>query len=134
MIINIQGRMQFYIVVYHFCLGCINGEIVDRLLIDLVLDLSSDFTDRMTYFGTLNISQFDLSFRIDGECSENYHGPQCNVFCSEVPGRSTCDTQGNIVCENSNRSPESNCTDCLVPGEDPDNNCGDQIGMSALTV
>jgi hypothetical protein len=37
---------------------------VDRLLINLVLDVSSDFTDRATYVGRQNISQFDLSFRI----------------------------------------------------------------------
>ena len=29
----------------------------------------------------INVAQFYLSFRI-ADCSENYHGPQCNVFCT----------------------------------------------------
>ncbi len=57
--------MQFYILVYHFCFGCINGEVVDRLLIDLELNISSDFSERRTYHGNLSIAQFDLSFKIE---------------------------------------------------------------------
>ena len=133
-IIIIQGRAQFYIIVYHFCFGCPDGEVVDRLFIDMELGISSTFTERRTYSGRLNISQFDLSFRIAGECSENYYGPQCNVFCSEVEGVSTCDSNGTKVCVNSNLSPESACTQCLEEGRDPANNCAMIISISMFTM
>ena len=104
--------MQFYIIVYHFCDGCTfgarEGEIVDRFMIDLELSRSPDITERRRYSGRMNIAQFDLSFRVDGECAEDYYGPQCNVFCYGVAGQSTCDSEGNLVC---------------VEGGDPDNNC-----------
>ena len=107
---------------------------MDQFLIDLELNVSSDPIARTTYSGIHNVSQFDLSFGIDGQCSENYHGPQCDAFCMEVPGQFTCDSDGNIVCVNSNRSPESNCTQCRVPGRDPQNNCGDAIGNVFCTT
>ena len=66
---------------YHFCGGCLDAEVVDRVLINMDLSISPHFTERRTYSGIHNISQFDLSFRISGDCSENYYGPQCNVFC-----------------------------------------------------
>ena len=91
-------------------------------MIDLELNRSPDFTERRRYFGRMNIAQFDLSFRVDGECAENYYGPQCNVFCSGVAGRSTCDSEGNLVCVDSSLTPESSCTECRVEGGDPDNN------------
>ena len=87
---------------------------LDRFLIDMELNISSGPTARTTFGGIHNVAQFDLSFRIDGQCSENYHGPQCDVFCMEVPGQFTCDNDGNIVCVNSNLTPESNCTQCRV--------------------
>ena len=40
-----------------------------------------------------------MSFKLSGQCAENYYGPQCAIFCSEVAGVSTCDSDGNnIVC------------------------------------
>ena len=131
--------MQFYIIVYHFCVGCGFGEgrVVDRFLINMELGISSSFTERRTYYGIHgNVSQFDLSFRIAGECSENYYGPQCNVFCSEVEGVSTCDSNGTKVCVNSNLSPERACTQCLEEGRDPANNCADLEGgfMAYITL
>ena len=63
---------------------------------------------------------FDLSFRV--QCSENYYGPRCNVFCSEVAQQLSCDNEGNVVCVNQYRNPEINCTECL-PGRDPSTNC-----------
>ena len=96
---------------------------MDRLLIDLELNRSSEFTGRRTYHGSLGIAQFDLSFRVAGECAVNYYGPECNIFCSGVEGLYTCGSEGNIVCVDSNRNPESNCTECLEEGRDPDNNC-----------
>ena len=41
---------------------------MDRVLIDLELNISSNFTGRRTYSGMWNISHFDISFRIiDGQ-------------------------------------------------------------------
>ena len=108
---------------YHFCGNCQTGEVVDRVLINMDLSISSHFTERRTYSGIHSISQFDLSFRISGECSENYYGPQCNVFCLGEEGVSTCTENGRLMCVNSNLSPDSNCTQCLEEGRDPDNNC-----------
>ncbi len=102
--------------VYRFTLGGITAFIVDRFLIDLELDIG--VTERNIYQGNSNISQFDLSFRV--QCSENYYGPQCN--CSEVEGQFTCDNEGNIVCNNEHRDPQTNCTSCLL-GRDPGTNC-----------
>ena len=99
--------------------------VLDRFLIDLELSVFST-TASTTYSGIHNVAQFDLSFRID--CSENYHGPQCNVFCMEVPGQFTCNNDGTKMCVNGNLSPESNCTQCRVLGRDPQNNC-DQKGI-----
>ena len=105
------------------------ARVVERFPIDLELSVSSGPIARTTYSGIHNVSQFDLSFRIDGhaQCLENYHGPQCDVFCMEVPGQFTCDNDGNIVCVNSNLTPASNCTQCRVSGRDPQNNCEEGI-------
>ena len=120
LVLIMQGRAQFYIVVYGFITGTIEARVLDRFLIDLELSVLSGPIARTTYSGIRNVAQFDLSFRID--CSEFYHGPQCNVFCMEVPGQFTCDSDGNIVCVNSNLTPASNCTQCRVSGRDPQNN------------
>ena len=114
--------MQFYIVVYHFRTGFTTPHVVDRFQIDLELSIASDFTERKTYYGLQNLTQFDMSFKIAGQCSDNYYGPQCDVFCSEVEGQFTCDSEGNTVCVNSNLNPDTNCTECL-PGRDPSTNC-----------
>ena len=100
--------MQFYIVTYHVR-NVTNFNIVDRVPIDLELSISSTFTERRTYSGIYNISQFDMSFRLSGQCAENYYGPWCNIFCSEVEGLSTCDSEGNIMCVNETRDPQNNC-------------------------
>ena len=110
--------MQFYIVVYHFRFGISEPDVVDRFQIDLELSIASDFTERKTYYGLQSLTQFDMSFKIAGECSDNYYGPQCDVFCSEV-APFTCDSEGNTVCVNSNLNPETNCTE----SQDPNNNC-----------
>ena len=115
--------MQFYIVVYYFRFGISEPDVVDRFQIDLELSIASDFTERKTYYGLQNLTQFDMSFKIR-QCSDNYYGPQCDVFCSEVEGQFTCDSEGNTVCVNSNLNPETSCTECLEEDQDPDNNCG----------
>ena len=115
--------MQFYIVVYHIRPGFTDPLVVDRFQIDLELSIASAFTERKTYYGLQNLTQFDMSFKIAGQCSDNYYGPQCDVFCSEV-APFTCDSEGNAVCVNSSLNPETSCTECLEEGQDPDNNCG----------
>ena len=127
LVLIMQGRAQFYIVVYGFLAGTEAARVVDRFPIDLELSVSSGPIARTTYSGIHNVAQFDLNFRIDGQCSENYHGPQCDVFCMEVPGQFTCDSDGNIVCVNSNLTPGSNCTQCRVSGRDSQNNCEEGI-------
>ena len=117
-----QGRVQFYIVIYYFISNTPVPVVVDRFQIDLELSIASDFTERKTYYGLQNLTQFDMSFKIAGQCSDNYYGPQCDVFCSEVEGLFTCDSEGNTVCVNSNLNPETNCKECL-PGRDPSTNC-----------
>ena len=105
--------MQFYLVAYHVCrTSCIFGSAIDRFPINLLLDVSSSFTQRRTYNGDYGIATFDLSFKLD--CSENYYGVNCDVFCAGVEGVSTCDSEGNVVCVDSNCSPESNCVQCRV--------------------
>ena len=90
-------------------------------LIDLTLNIGPTFIDRTTYHGIMgSTATFDLSFRV--QCSKNYYGPQCNVFCSEVDQQLSCDNEGNVVCVNQYRNPEINCTECL-PGRDPSTNC-----------
>ena len=93
----------------------------DMFLINLTLNIGPTFTDRTTYYG-INRSAvtFDLSFRV--QCSESYYGPQCNLFCSEVAQQLSCDNEGDIVCVNKYRNPETNCTECL-PLRDPSTNC-----------
>ena len=120
-----QGRAQFYIVVYGIITGTPVARVVDRFPIDLELSVSSGPIARTTYSGIHNVAQFELDFRI--ACSENYHGPQCNVFCMEVPGQFTCKNDGTKMCMNGNLSPESNCTQCRVSGRDPQNNCEEGI-------
>ena len=88
----------------------------DMFLINLTLNIGPTFTDRTTYHGIMGSDvTFDLSFRV--QCSENYYGPQCNVFCSEVNQPLSCDNEGNVVCVNQYRNPETNCTECH-PGKD----------------
>ena len=101
--------MQFYVVTY--LVTAIGSEYVyvDRVPIDLQLNLSTNFTERRTYSGIHNISQFDMSFRLSGQCAENYYGPQCAIFCSDVAGVSTCDSDGNIVCVDPEVDPQNNC-------------------------
>ena len=85
---------------------------MDRVPIDLQLNLSTEFTEKRTYSGIHDISQFDMSFRLSGQCAENYYGPQCAIFCSEVAGVSTCDSDGNAVCvdpDDDNCEPPGNC-------------------------
>ena len=107
--------MQFYVVTYHFTSVTVapgtdrEYVYVDRVPIDLQLNLSTNFTERRTYSGIYNISQFDMSFRLSGQCAENYYGPRCDIFCSEVEGVSTCDSDGSIVCVNPDNDPQNNC-------------------------
>lgn len=42
---------------------------MDRFLIDLMLGISGPIA-KTTYSGIHSVSQFDLSFRIDGQCAE----------------------------------------------------------------
>ena len=102
--------MQFYILTYdRIADPDVRFVVVDRVPIDLQLNLSTNFTERRTYSGIHNISQFDMSFRLSGQCAENYYGPQCAIFCSEVAGVSTCDSDGNIVCVDPEADPQNNC-------------------------
>ena len=96
---------------------------MDRFEIDLELNISTNFTVRTTYFGKHRLSQFDLSFKLEGECGENYYGPLCDRFC-QGGGELSCDSQGNRICANSSGlDPTTNCTTCLVMGREVANNC-----------
>ena len=95
---------------------------MDRVFVDLELNISSSFTERRTYSGSHGFAQFDTSFRIDGECRENYYGPLCNVFCSEE-GVFACDREGNTVCRNSAFDIQTNCTQCVDMHGDLENGC-----------
>ena len=104
-----QGRVQFYIVVYNQASATFDPRVVDRVLIDLELNISSNFTERRTYNGLSGFSQFDMSFKIERKCSKNYYGPLCDIFCSEE-GVFTCDSEGNRVCTNSSFDIKNNCS------------------------
>ena len=99
------------------------------LTLPLILDPLS-LIELHIYHGIMGSGvTFDLSFRV--QCSENYYGPQCNVFCSEVDQQLSCDNEGNVVCVNQYRNPETNCTECLT-GRDP---CSEILsGMSYLLL
>ena len=130
-----QSRVRFFIITYH---RPTDGDVstiraTDRFEIDLELNISTDFTERRTYVGIHGFSQFDLSFRVAGECGENYYGPRCNKFCLEEGGELACDSEGNTVCENSNFDLASNCTECLVMGRDVANNC-EEISTTTTTI
>ena len=92
------------------------------MFIELELNISSSFTERRTYNSSRDFVQFDMSFRIDGECRENYYGPLCNIPCLQQ-GVFTCDREGNTVCANSAFDLETNCTQCLEMDKDPLNDC-----------
>ena len=115
----LQERLQFYIVVYDFNTALDKRFALDRFLIDLVLGGVPNSITRQTYFGIYNISQFDLSFNI--RCSENYYGPNCSKFCSEV-GVFTCDSMGNKVCVNQSCSIGSDCQMCTITTATTSNN------------
>ena len=69
-------------------------------------NIGPTFTDKTTYHGILgSVVTFDLSNRV--QCSENYYGPQCNVFCSEVDQQLSCDNEGNVVCVNQYQNPNN---------------------------
>ena len=95
---------------------------INRFPIDLELELGPAFTERTTYTGVYNISdmEFDMSFRV--QCSENYYGPNCAIFCEPMEGVYTCDSEGRIACIHSGQSLATNCTMCL-PGWDPETSC-----------
>ena len=80
--LSLQGRFQFYIVVYDFYLPMPNDPLkgryaVDRFAINVDLSAVPDYRCRQKYYGIYNISQFDLSFEIG--CSENFLGLGCNI-------------------------------------------------------
>ena len=110
---------------------------INHFLIDLELELGAAFTERTTYTGIYNISGlgFDMSFRV--QCSENYYGPNCTIFCESVQNLYiTCGSGGSRICLQSGQDPatdcatcitemdpETNCTTCLSSSYDPHTNC-----------
>ena len=112
---------QFYIVAYGFRQVSSATVVLDRFPIGAQYIYICMVPQQGKYTGIHNVAQFELSFGI--ACSENYHGPQCNVFRMEVPGQFTCNNDGTMMYVNDGFSPESNCTQCRVPGRGPQNNC-----------
>lgn len=106
-----QGKVQLYIITYFRPPGGSVSEIrvVDRLFLNFELDVTSNFTERTTFSGSLGISQFEISFRVSGECAENYYGPNCDKFCLEEREEFACDSEGNTICTDPNFDPAFNC-------------------------
>ena len=108
-----QGRIQFFIDAIDSADGPTEmPDIINRFPIDRELELGSRLTPRTAYTGIFNISRqiFDMSFRV--QCSENYYGRACSIFCTPLEGVNTCDSQEGVVCVQNNRDPSTNCSNC----------------------
>ena len=83
---------------------------VDRFLINIKLGPSPANLSRQTYTGVYNISLLDLSFSV--RCTENFYGPDCNIFCVPVQGLYSCDKIGQKLCQNESCDPITECQMC----------------------
>ena len=123
-----QGRIQFYVDAIDRPVAMATSgisetlAIINRFPIDLELTPGASFTERMTYTGIYNISDlgFDMSFRV--QCTEKYYSPNCTTLCEPMEGVYTCDSEGRVVCLQSNYDPTTSCTQCL-PGWNQSTNC-----------
>ena len=122
------------------------NDFLDDIFIDLTLEANSGLSRRNRYIGTQNRVTITMTFRVD--CSHNYYGPNCSVFCQEMDddtnGHFTCNrTDGSRVCLSGFYGPEcrtfcqaSNSEDggyytcdsngskvCRDGFTDPENNC-----------
>ena len=52
--------------------------LIDRFALDIPVPANSTI-QRQSYFGIFGLADIDLSFRL--ECSENFYGINCDVFC-----------------------------------------------------
>ena len=82
---------------------------------------NSEFSSLTTYSGECGSARIALSIGITSLCPPDTYGPRCDVFCEEVPGNSTCNYLGEVVCEGNFREPD--CIECDPNFEGP--NCED---------
>ena len=141
-LLNLQGRIQFSIDALDRAVTFSEAEvIIDHFAINLEVQPGPYFTTRTTYTGIYNIPglEFDMSFRV--QCSENYHGPNCNRC---LTGR---DIATNCITCLPGYDPSTNCAQCVdgrdittacttcLPGYDPSTNCAQCLnGRDIITA
>ena len=110
---SVQGGIQFFIDAIDRAAGPTETmDIINRFPIDLELELGRSLTIRHT--GIFNIPRqvFDMSFQV--QCSNNYYGSNCSIFCIPTPLEEVdCNSQEGVVCTQNNHDPSANCSSCL---------------------
>lgn len=100
-----QGRFQLHIVVRNN-----STQPVDSFTSERGLNPSPRFTRVQRINGNLGQGEIRLLFRV--QCSPNYYGSDCNTRCVQMD-RSTCDSNGNIVCNAGYQNAANGCSDCV---------------------
>ena len=89
------------------------SEFIDIAGIPLVYTNASE---RPSDIITLRGIRISLEASFDMKCDRNYYGSQCDIFCQsrdDESGHYTCDSQGNMICNN-RYDIETNCTMCKL--------------------
>ena len=86
---------------------------VDEIIVPLGrhLQANSEYNPNTTYYGTCGRARMQLRTRITSECPDNVCGPQCSVYCEEVPGQKVCNYLGEVTCLENFDGP--NCDECI---------------------
>ena len=86
---------------------------VDEIIVPLGrhLQANSEYNPNATYYGTCGRARMQLRTRITSECPDNVYGPQCSVYCEEVPGQKVCNYLGEVTCLENFDGP--NCDECI---------------------
>lgn len=75
------------------------NDLIDRVTVDRVLEVSDTFTSEQDYTGEHGRATLRMSFQVT--CNTNYYGQHCAVFCEpqdDVLGHYGCDSNGDRFC------------------------------------
>ena len=87
-------------------------DLIDRVVVDRVLEVSNSFTSPQNYGGQYNRASLKMSFRV--MCNTNYYGRHCNVSCTsrdDASGHYGCDSNGNRFCLDGWTDLANDCTE-----------------------
>ena len=94
---RVQGAFQFHVKVDDSDPD--SDDLLDRVIVDLRLPISSSFT-AVSQLGFYRV--VTMQFRFRAMCQTNYHRSDCSVFCapqdSDTLGHYTCGSDGGRVC------------------------------------